>query len=142
MASPRPVPLGPLVEKKGSKIRRRTESEGRHDHGLRAPHDRPQETFAHGHGPAELRASVIRARANLGGKLELTLVVGGEPDVDERAGHAGLRGAGHALEDLGEARPRAGRLGQFDEGPLSRRRVDRRARPLAGRTGAHDHIPR
>ena len=41
---------------------------------------------------------------------ELALILAGEPDVDQRAGDERRRGARHALEDLGEIRPRAGRF--------------------------------
>ena len=116
--------------------------EGRDDHRVHAAHDRPEEAFTHGHGPAQLGAGVVRARADLGGEPELALVLAGEPDVDQRAGDERGRGARHALEHLGEVRPRAGRFRQLDEGPLGQRRADRRARLLAGHARTHGHIPR
>ena len=116
--------------------------DGRDDHRLRASHDRPEEAFADGHGPAQLRAGADRPRADLGGERELLLILAREPDVDERAGDEGRRGARHALEDLGEIRPRAGRSGQLDEGSLGHRGADGRARLLLGRARAHGHIPR
>ena len=94
------------------------------------------------HGATELRAGVVRARADLRREPELALVLAGQPDVDQGAGDERHRRARHALEDLGETGARGRRAGQLDQGPLGHRRADRRGRGLAGCARVHGHIPR
>jgi hypothetical protein len=105
----------------------------RNDHGLRAPHDRPQEALAHRHRPEYLDTRPAGPGSDLGGEPDLALVLAGEPHVDQRARHERRRGAGHAVQDLGEAGPCTRRLGQLDQCPLGGLSARRRHVVLHGR---------